>query len=137
MKWKKGQSGNPSGRPKGAKGLAKYIQQQTQDGRDLADFVLAVARGQEIPTNYIGKKDGLPVVHRPTLSDRQWAINFLANRGFGKPLETIEVADITENTRTLTQADLDAMDPIQLKAVEALLLEATGELTGESGKKED
>ncbi len=35
--WKPGQSGNPSGRPRGTRDLADYVLETTDDGRELVD----------------------------------------------------------------------------------------------------
>jgi Family of unknown function (DUF5681) len=43
-RWKPGQSGNPSGRPKGIKG---YLLERTHDGKDLADMALRIVAGVE------------------------------------------------------------------------------------------
>jgi len=40
---------NPTGRPKGAAGLAKYIAQETDDGRELIDRLLALSRDPRAP----------------------------------------------------------------------------------------
>ena len=45
-RWKPGQSGNPSGRPKG---LVHYIQDKTRKGRELIDWYLAIWRGEKEP----------------------------------------------------------------------------------------
>jgi hypothetical protein len=46
-RWKLGQSGNPSGRPKG---LAYYIQGKTHKGRELINWYLAIWRGEKEPS---------------------------------------------------------------------------------------
>ena len=43
--WQSGQSGNPSGRPKGTRDLACYVLESTDGGRELIDSLLAIARG--------------------------------------------------------------------------------------------
>ena len=64
-----GRSGNPGGRPRG---LVAKIRLETRDGEELADFVLSVFRNAKA-------KD----------QDRMDAATWLADRGFGKPVQTI------------------------------------------------
>ena len=48
--WKPGQSGNPSGRPKGTRDLAGYVLETTDGGKELVDSLLSIARGALCPT---------------------------------------------------------------------------------------
>ena len=43
--WQPGQSGNPSGRPKGTRDLAGYVLETTDGGKELVDALVAMARG--------------------------------------------------------------------------------------------
>jgi Family of unknown function (DUF5681) len=70
----KGQSGNPGGRPKG---IVRAIRELTRDGDDLVAFVVRVFRGEV---------DGVK------LRDRLEAATWLADRGFGKPTQGVELA---------------------------------------------
>ena len=79
----KGVSGNPAGRPK-SKGLVQHIRTQTRHGRLLVTFMTRVLRGQRV-------KSAGRWVH-PTLKDRMEAANWLADRGFGRPISTRELA---------------------------------------------
>ncbi len=60
-----GQSGNPSGRPKG---FRAYIKESTAEVNELVDVVLAVLRDQNA-----------------SIWERMEAASWLADRGFGKP----------------------------------------------------
>lgn len=73
-----GQSGNPGGR---AKGLAAYIRKHTKDGAELAQFVLNVLR---VEGEFAGAR--LP------LALRLDAATWLADRGFGRPVQAQEVS---------------------------------------------
>jgi hypothetical protein len=78
--FRKGESGNPGGRPPG---LRRAIQQATDDGRDLVDLMLKVMAGRAI------RIDGR--LYRPTLADRLAAVDWLATRGFGAPVSATEM----------------------------------------------
>ncbi|MDP6497272.1 MAG: DUF5681 domain-containing protein [Dehalococcoidia bacterium] len=43
--WKPGQSGNPSGRPKGTRDLAGYVLETTDGGKELVDALVCITRG--------------------------------------------------------------------------------------------
>ena len=43
--WQPGQSGNPSGRPKGTRDLAGYVLESTNGGKELVDALVSIARG--------------------------------------------------------------------------------------------
>ena len=67
-----GQRGNPGGQPKG---LARRVRQETKDGAELVAFMLRVLRGRKQPTRY-----------------RLEAAAWLADRGFGKALQQMELS---------------------------------------------
>ena len=67
-----GQSGNPGGRPKA---LGTLVREQTQEGRELVTFMLRVLRGRKTPLRY-----------------RLEAAAWLADRGFGKALQQLELS---------------------------------------------
>jgi len=125
-KWKKGQSGNPGGRPRGFKGLAKYIQNHTKDGQELVDFMMKILRGQIIETDLLDADTGLPVVHAPKLQDRIGAAGWLADRGFGKPVQSVELADVSADGSKLVLPDIDSMDTDKLKQIEGILDSISG-----------
>jgi len=67
-----GQSGNPGGRPAG---LVALIRLETRDGVELVGFMLEVLRGKR----------------KASLRQRMEAVAWLADRGFGKPVQQLEV----------------------------------------------
>ena len=69
-----GQSGNPGGRPKG---LAVLVKAQTEDGAELVDFMLKVLRNKRQPVRY-----------------RMEAAAWLADRGFGKAVQQVDVGNV-------------------------------------------
>ena len=73
--WVKGVSGNPSGRTSASNLLGSVIRNRTKRGVDLVDFALEVWRGR----------------HGATLKDRQWAHEWLANRGFGTAMASADI----------------------------------------------
>jgi len=103
----KGQSGNPGGRPKG---LVKAIREQTRDGEQLVAFMLQVFRG-EVP----GTK----------LRDQMDAVTWLADRGFGKPVQALE------------HSGKDGQALISVDLLQAILVEedADGDVGGDRSAK--
>lgn len=69
--FKPGQSGNPQGR---AKGFGALIREQTKDGAELVAFALALLRGGDVK-----------------LEQRFEAAQWLADRGWGRPVQATEM----------------------------------------------
>jgi hypothetical protein len=63
---------NPGGRPKS---LSSLVREQTKDGAELVRFMLGVLRGRKTPLRY-----------------RLEAAAWLADRGFGKALQQMELS---------------------------------------------
>jgi len=80
--WQPGQSGNPSGRPKGTRGLAGYVLETTDAGRELIDALVCLARGimPNVPVQE-GSRPRKGQQVRP--ADQLKAIEMLLDRGFG------------------------------------------------------
>lgn len=76
MPWVKGQSGNVKGAPKRANSLARKIREATKDGAELVEFALKVMRDESAP-----------------LEARQEEKAWLADRGWGKAVEHIEIEE--------------------------------------------
>ena len=81
-----GESGNPSGRPKG---FRSHIKDSTDEGSELIEFVLSVFRGE----------------HGEDTRQRMDAATWLADRGFGKP--TVAPAPIMEPDLHTFTIDID------------------------------
>jgi arylamine N-acetyltransferase len=92
----KGQSGNPGGRPKG---LVAAIREKTQDGAQLVELMLRAFHGEE---------------RGARLRDRMEAATWLADRGFGKPVQAMAHA----------AADSEAL--IALDMLRAVVADADG-----------
>lgn len=89
-------SPNPGGRPKG---LAALVRAETKDGAELVAYMLAVLRAPKQPTAL-----------------RLLAAQWLADRGFGKAVQTVELDASIEATVT-------TVDPVREKIREVLTRE--------------
>lgn len=87
-----GKSGNPGGRPKG---LAEFVRASTKDGKALVEIMLSIANGKLIIS---GRKPS----HRDIIS----AIEWLADRGFGKCETRFKITDDDE-----AQVHIEDMSP--------------------------
>ena len=89
--WKPGQSGNPTGRPRGTRDLAGYVLETTDGGKELVDALLSLARGimpdVAMPEGSRSRKDQQV---RP--ADQLKAIEMLLDRGFGRSPQHLDVA---------------------------------------------
>ena len=86
-RWRKGTSPNPSGKPeRQIKNLAQYAREVTGGGKDLVDFMASVLKGD---------------LKAPT-SLRMQAVNWLADRGWGKPVQQIDLDAHINNNVDLT-----------------------------------
>ena len=75
--WAPGRSGNAAGAPKRANALARQIREKTKNGAELIAFMLEVLAGG----------------HGAELTDRVDSVKWLADRGWGKAVETIELIE--------------------------------------------
>ena len=89
--WQPGQSGNPSGRPKGTRDLAGYVLETTESGQELVDALASIARGA-MPNVavQVGSRPRKDQQVRP--ADQLRAIEMLLNRGFGRSPQQLDVA---------------------------------------------
>ena len=104
---KGGPSLNPRGRPRNALALAPRVRDGTRNGQDLIDFALAVFHGDE---DVVGA--GVP------LADRWRALEWLADRGYGKAAQIIELVAQPSGI------DLARLTPSQIESLERLLADA-------------
>ena len=89
--WKPGQSGNPSGRPRGTRDLAGYVLETTNGGKELVDALLSIARGA-MPSVALqeGSRPRKDQQVRP--ADQLKAIEMLLDRGFGRSPQQLDIA---------------------------------------------
>ena len=89
--WQPGQSGNPSGRPKGTRDLAGYVLETTDGGKELVDALVSIARGvmPNVPVQK-GSRPRKDQQVRP--ADQLKAIEMLLDRGFGRSPQQLDVA---------------------------------------------
>ena len=97
-------NGNPGGRPvKAPKSLAAFVRSQSKDGKDLVIIMLQIAKGKlKVP---VFDASGVRVDKLPSHSDRMEAVRWLADRGFGKVADVIDLAT--------SQASGPSLDVIQ------------------------
>jgi hypothetical protein len=91
--WKKGQSGNPNGRPKSGFALNEYI-------TDLANVEL---EDKKTMLEAVVRK-----VYEEALDGNMTAINFLADRILGKPSQSIGIKDVSDEP--IKVFDIDGLD---------------------------
>jgi hypothetical protein len=129
--FKPGQSGNPNGFTGPLRSLASQIRAQTGNGSEIAALYLEIMRGNPVrmPGRTIKKgKNGrkISVLYvRPTLDQRIDAAAWLADRGWGKAKETIELtgeaspAQRLELLRRLSDEDRAQLRGLLQRALEA------------------
>ena len=89
--WQPGQSGNPSGRPKGTRDLAGYVLEATDGGKELIDSLLSLARG--IMPNVAAQEGSRPRKDQQVRpADQLKAIEMLLDRGFGRSPQQLDIA---------------------------------------------
>ena len=89
--WQPGQSGNPSGRPKGTRDLAAYVLETTDGGKELVDALVSIARG--IMPNVAVQEGSRPRKDQQVRpADQLKAIEMLLDRGFGRSPQQLDVA---------------------------------------------
>ncbi len=94
--WTPGQSGNPSGRPRGTRDLAGYVLETTDGGKELVDALVPIARGvmPNVPVQE-GSRPRKDQQVRP--ADQLKAIEMLLDRGFGRSPQQLDIAYSVSN----------------------------------------
>ena len=94
--WQPGQSGNPSGRPRGTRDLAGYVLETTDGGKELVDALVSIARGvmPNVPVQE-GSRPRKDQQVRP--ADQLKAIEMLLGRGFGRSPQQLDIAYSVSN----------------------------------------
>ncbi len=89
--WQPGQSGNPSGRPKGTRDLAGYVLETTDGGKELVDALVSIARG--VMPNVAVQEGSRPRKDQQVRpADQLKAIEMLLDRGFGRSPQQLDIA---------------------------------------------
>ena len=89
--WQPGQSGNPSGRPRGTRDLAGYVLESTDGGQELVDVLVSIARG--FMPNVAVQKGSRPRKDQQVRpADQLKAIEMLLDRGFGRSPQQPDIA---------------------------------------------
>ena len=89
--WKPGQSGNPSGRPKGTRVLAGYVLETTDGGKELVYALVSIARGV-MPNVPVQEGSGSRKDQQVRPADQLKAIEMLLDRGFGRSPQQLDIA---------------------------------------------
>ena len=89
--WQPGQSGNPSGRPKGTRDLAGYVLEATDGGKELVDALVSIARG--VMPNVAVQEGSRPRKDQQVRpADQLKAIEMLLDRGFSRSPQQLDIA---------------------------------------------
>ena len=89
--WKPGQSGNPSGRPRGTRDLAGYVLETTDAGRELIDALVSIARGV-MPDVAVQEGSGPRKDQQVRPADQLKAIEMLLDCGFVRSPQQRDIA---------------------------------------------
>ena len=94
--WQPGQSGNPSGRPKGTRDLTGYVLETTDGGKGLVDALVCLARGT-MPNVAVQKGSRSRKDQQVRPADQLKAIEMLLDRGFGRSPQQLDIAHSVSN----------------------------------------
>ena len=89
--WQPGQSGNPSGSPRGTRDLAGYVLETTDGGKELVDALVCIARG--VMPHVAAQESSRPRKDQQVRpADQLKAIEMLLDRGFGRSPQQLDIA---------------------------------------------
>jgi hypothetical protein len=119
--WVAGQSGNPGGRPAS---LGRRIREQVSED-ELIQWCLDCMSGV------------LPDGTRTDVADRRWAVNWLAERGWGKPTSFVVVDDDDDQDEARLEAALEHFraEVLRLSALNDAEAAHDGQPMSESGSR--
>jgi hypothetical protein len=119
-----------------AKSLAKYARDRTRNGRELVDFMLQVMRGEPLPVRATrARRARYP--QTPKVEHRLVAAQWLANRGWGKAKELVELTGDATTTPEQRLALLRRLSDDERATLRGLLAKAlaTPEAPGPSAAR--
>lgn len=133
----KGTSGNPTGRPKGAAGLAKFLRIQTRNGRVGARNLMNIAAGTVTRPRHLVTKDGIVVVKEPpSFTESIAAEKVILARMHGSEQKFLEVTGKDGGPLALALDKLEHVSEDDLEALEGIIQRAlfgTGDAGGSEG----
>jgi hypothetical protein len=114
--WRPGQSGNPRGGASPLLSMATMIRRTSGAGAELVAFYFGVLRGESFPLAGATRRQ------RPTLDQRLEAAAWLADRGWGRAREVIQLAG--ESTAEERLAILKRLSESERETLRAILTRA-------------
>ena len=130
--WQPGQSGNPSGRPKGTRDLAGYVLETTDGGKELVDALLCIARGA-MPNVAVQESSRPRKDQQVRPADQLKAIEML--RGFGRSPQQLDIAHSVSDRPLEHLSDetlrLLVENARQLKESSGVVLDGEGQIVKE------
>jgi hypothetical protein len=121
--WKPGESGNGLGVAVTARGIAMYARKRTRNGKELVDFMLGVMRGEPLPVRAT-RNHRARYPQTPKVEHRMVAAQWLADRGWGKAKELIELQGDAPTTPEQRLALLRRLSDDERAQLRALLAKA-------------
>jgi len=134
--WKPGQSGNPSGRPKGTRDLAGYVLETTDGGKELVDALVSIVRG--VTPNVLMQEGSRPRKDQQVRpADQLKAIEMLLDRGFGRSPQQLDIAHSVTNRPLEHLSDetlrLLVENARQLEEGSGVVVDGEGKIIAEDG----